>query len=427
MDRRNFIEGLTASFCGSGSGLLAQLPGPPMLSAAVIARRGNGAIALRAVDGIALRPPGSPLQDRAFGYDDPFRVASVSKMIAATGFMKLVSAGAIDLDADVSEYLGEELRHPAFPGIAITSRMLLSHCSGIRNGADYPVPFGASLLGRLTRAAQEADYGGWFSPATERPGFFFAYSDTNFALLAQIMERVSGVRFDRFMRDSIFAPIDLDVGYNWSGVSQPKRNRAAAGARWIDGALTPQIDSSPPRAPEVALFRPEYDARAQESDYRLGANGFSFAPQGGLRLSVKDMDRLVRVYAQGGVHGGKRICDTETLSLMTAAAWRFDPALANGSTENGFHQSYGLGVHCPMGRNGVGAGDRFFGDETRDWRGHFGDAYGWMAGLFWNVRDRRTLVYAINGMPEFDRARAQRSALTAPEEAIVDMALAAFR
>jgi len=70
-------------------------------------------------------------------------------------------------------------------------------------------------------------------------------------------------------------------------------------------------------------------------------------------------------------------------------------------------------------------GDAFFGPGTGAWRGHSGDAYGWMTGLFWNRRDGRTLVWAVNGMPEMDRPPAKGSALTAPEEALLALALGA--
>jgi hypothetical protein len=49
-----------------------------------------------------------------------------------------------------------------------------------------------------------------------------------------------------------------------------------------------------------------------------------------------------------------------------------------------------------------------------------------MTGLLWNARTRATIVYALNGMPEEDRPQAQRSALTAPEESLVAMGLAAL-
>src|SRR6185312_14055736 len=100
-----------------------------------------------------------------------------------------------------------------------------------------------------------------------------------------------------------------------------------------------------------------------------------------------------------------------------------DPAHPNGEIGNGLVQGYGLGCETPLGCPGA-TGDRFFGPDTTDWRGHFGDAYGWITGLFWNRRDGRTLVYAINGMPETGRPPARNSSLTAPEETLIGLALA---
>ncbi|MBP9535909.1 MAG: serine hydrolase, partial [Pseudoxanthomonas sp.] len=59
---------------------------------------------------------------RPVSADDPVRVASISKLVVAIGVMRLVEAGALDLEADVSTALGWELRNPAFPDTAITLR-----------------------------------------------------------------------------------------------------------------------------------------------------------------------------------------------------------------------------------------------------------------------------------------------------------------
>jgi CubicO group peptidase (beta-lactamase class C family) len=410
--RRAFGQKLLGALLNRGSSLLQSMPG--MLSAGFIARRGN--TVRRRAEGQALTHG----RWRNFELDQPFRVASVSKMVTATGFMSLVSQRRIDLDADISRYLGETLRHLAFPETAITSRMLLSHTSGLRNGMDFPVPFNRPLLARLRTASEEENYSGWFAPAGEPPGRWFSYSDTNFALLAQIIERVTQVRFDRFMRDTLFEPLNLDIGYNWSGVSQIKRNRAAAACRWEDAAWTPQVDGAPPRAPDVALYRGENNDAATEADYSVGLNGFAFAPHGGLRLSVADMDRVARFYLDGARFAGEG-----SLALMSTPQWTFEPNAPNGNTERGWYQSYGLGVHVALGRDAPGAspGDNFFGAGTPQWRGHLGDAYGLMTGLFWNARENTTLVWAINGMPEMDRPPGSRSALSGPEESVVDAGL----
>lgn len=66
----------------------------------------------------------SGLADRATGRavtaDDPARIASISKLVVALGVMRLVEAGTLDLDGDVSHWLGWRLRNPAFPDRAIS-------------------------------------------------------------------------------------------------------------------------------------------------------------------------------------------------------------------------------------------------------------------------------------------------------------------
>jgi len=399
IERREFLEGVAGL-------VLADQVVPAahsMLSSGYIIRSGGRVRGM--AEGRALGPDG---RFRSFTRRRPFRVASVSKMVTAFGFMTLAMRGDVDLDADVSAYLGETFRHPSHPGQPLTPRLLLSHTSGLRNGDDFPVPFNQSLLGRLRHAASEASFGGWLAASEQSPGQWFAYSDTNFAVIAQIIERVTSRRFDLFMREALFAPLGLDIGYNWSGVSQRKRRLAAAGCRWDGSAWRAQVDAHPPPAPEPALYRAEGDVALTVADYRLGENGFAFAPHGGLRLSLGDMDVLAQLFAAA-----------PEARTQAGAAWMFTPEAVNGETADGFYQAYGLGTQVPLGRSE----DAFFGPDSGEWRGHCGDAYGWMTGLWWNTRARATLVYAINGMPEENRPQSARTALTEAEQALIDRAL----
>ena len=76
---------------------------------------------------------------RPFALDQPFRVASISKLVAASVFVPLALKTGLNLDGDASDHVGFRLRHPAHPDVAITPRMILSHTSGLRNGKTYPV------------------------------------------------------------------------------------------------------------------------------------------------------------------------------------------------------------------------------------------------------------------------------------------------
>ena len=420
--RRAFSQGLAALLCsaaaradaGALEAVLNPPGGPPMASAGVIARRGDGRISLRAAAGQAFGPAGP----RPFALDQPFRVASVSKMVATSVFLPLALRTGLDLDGDASELVGFRLRHPAWPDTAITPRMILSHTSALRNGRSYPVPLGRRLAEAFQPGGRHYDDGAWFGPPDRRPGDVFAYADVNFALVAQMLEKRACERFDIVMRDALFRPLGLDIGYNWAGVSAAKRARAAAAVHWEKGQWAMQVDAAVPPFPKAAFTRAPEAAGLEAEDYKIAENGFAFSPQGGLRLSLDDMDVLARLYAAGGRWKGRQLIPRAALAAMQTRAWSFDAARANGETVDGFLQGYGLGCEAPLGRPGPG-GDAFFGPDSGDWRGHFGDAYGWITGLFWNRRDGRTLVYAINGMPEMGRPPAKGSALTAPEEALL--------
>ncbi len=73
------------------------------------------------------------------------RVASISKMVMAIGFMQLVETGKLDLDADISKVLGWSLRNPNFPDTPITARQLLAHTSSLRDADKYWLPAGADI------------------------------------------------------------------------------------------------------------------------------------------------------------------------------------------------------------------------------------------------------------------------------------------
>src|SRR5688500_10341607 len=82
---------------------------PSIVSQTGVAFDRNGEVSAFA-DGFA-----DPAARRPITPDDPVRIASVSKVGVAIGVMKLVEAGKLDLDSDVSAKLGWQLRNPAFP------------------------------------------------------------------------------------------------------------------------------------------------------------------------------------------------------------------------------------------------------------------------------------------------------------------------
>src|SRR5690242_15363225 len=176
---------------------------PPVQTEVGVAFDRHGEIASFA-DGLA-----DPQSGRRVTADDPVRVASVSKMVTTIGVMKLVEQGKLDLNSDVSRWLGWSLRNPSFADRPITLQMLLSHTSSVReHDDDYVIPLGGSLQ------AVMADPKNW--DAVHGPGDgYFAYVNLNYPIVGSIIEHVTGERFDIWMRRNILEPMKLDACFNW--------------------------------------------------------------------------------------------------------------------------------------------------------------------------------------------------------------------
>ena len=312
----------------------------------------------------------SGLADRARGrpltIEDPVRIASISKLVVALGVMRLVEEGKLDLDRDVSDYLGWTLRNPAFADGAITLRHLLSHRSSIRDEVDYAIPLGRTVRETMADAAA-------FDP-DHPPGAFFRYSNLNFPIIASVMERVTGERFDRLMARLVLQPLDLDACFNWTTCSDSAVARAVT-LYAPDGNVI--RDDLGGRHPDCPVLAPEGAACALET-YRPGDNGALFSPQGGLRISVADLASLGRLVLNGGWHEGRRFLSYAGLRQLFTLHWRFDGT--NGETDQGFYCGYGLAVQILPTRR-PGCSDDLFA-TGREMVGHAGDAYGVRSGLW---------------------------------------------
>ncbi|WP_244181870.1 serine hydrolase domain-containing protein [Blastomonas natatoria] len=317
------------------------------------------------VTGLAHRPT-----MRAATLDDPVRIASISKLAVGVAVMRLVDKAVLDLDRDVSLYLGWRLVHPQFPTQKITLRLLLSHQSGLKDDAGYFIPLDASLAELL--AKPEA----W--DATHAPGAYFRYANVNFPVIAAVMEAASGKRFDRIMTEEVFEPLAIPACYNWSGckdgagrgaITLYRPDGSVARDHWID---------DPDQCPTMASS----DNRCDLDLYQTGKNGSAFAPQGGLRISAGGLARLGQML----LNGGDGLLTPESFAELTRAQWRFDGS--NGDDDRGYFQAFGLGVQ------------RIEKPDGSVWIGHPGEAYGLRAGLWVNRASGEGVVRISTGHAE---------------------------
>ena len=126
---------------------------------------------------------------------------SLSKQFTAFALAKLAEAGRLSPEDDVRRYIGELPNY----GATIRVRDLLNHTSGIRDYLSMIALSGRDPEGRVSRVAalnlivrQRA--------LNHSPGSTYSYSNSNYFLLALIVERVTAMPFAHYMRDSVFLP-----------------------------------------------------------------------------------------------------------------------------------------------------------------------------------------------------------------------------
>lgn len=383
----------------AGRGRTAATPGIAGLAVVVADRRG-------VVRAEALGD--AVIGQRPLTVDTPMRVASISKAVVAIGVMRLVEQGRLDLDGDVSKWLGWRLRNPAFREIKVTLRQLLSHTAGIDDAAGYRLPLGKSL---------QADMPAHWSAAA--PGTRFSYANLNYGIVATVMEAVTHQRFDRLMTALVLAPLHLDAGYNWSGASDAAVARAAVLYRRgkdetaIDpaGPWVAQVDDLAGKRPACPVAT---DGGCDLDRYVPGTNGTLFSPQGGLRISALGLATIGRMLLGDGVVDGVRLLKPASVRALMTPVWREGQGAAD-DTYKGEMRCYGAGLQCLSGE--AGATDQPVAGAK--WWGHLGEAYGLLGGLWVDREHGRVLVYLITGTGD-DPARApHRSAFFGVEEALL--------
>lgn len=204
---------------------------------------GPGAALLVLRDGEAVVRRGYGMADLEGGVratpQTSFRLASISKQFTAAAVLLLAEDGALRLDHPVRRWL------PELPASAdaITLHHLLTHASGLIDYEDLMAPdataqvHDADVLRLL--AAQDRAY---FSP-----GIGYRYSNSGYALLALVVERASGLRYARFLRERIFDPLGMrDAVASEDGVSAVAHR--AYGYSRDNGGSWRRTDQSPTSA-----------------------------------------------------------------------------------------------------------------------------------------------------------------------------------
>lgn len=222
--------------------------------------------------------------------DAIFDLASMTKPIATgTSMMILVDRGLVDIDAPVARYLRE---YDTEEKREVTVRELMTHCSGLK-----------SYLSEDERAALAAEHGDP-CPAAMRdfilnlslthvpPGSLTVYSCLNAITCAQIVERVSGVPFDQFAQDNIFAPLGMrDTAFS------PGPN--------------PRVVPTTAESPTGEFLRGMVHDPIARMQGGVSGNA-------GLFSTAQDLSVYCQMLLEGGEREGVRILSPEAAQLMTS-------------------------------------------------------------------------------------------------------------
>lgn len=183
-----------------------------------IAPNEAGAAVLVARDGKILFEKGYGLADleakRAITPTTPFRIGSVTKQFTASAILKLAEQGKLELSDPLSKY------YPDFPGGSeITLRHLLTHTSGLHSYTAQP-DFSAGVAKPVSSAELITSIQKF--PPDFAPGKKWAYCNSGYFLLGDIVEKVSGQSYDAFVRQTFFRPLEMATTGVYQNAAPPK-------------------------------------------------------------------------------------------------------------------------------------------------------------------------------------------------------------
>lgn len=220
---------------------------------------------------------------RAMEADTKIRVASLTKTLVGMITFRLAEEGKLDLDADISDYIGVEVRNPAYPDDPITLRMLLSHTSGLEN-ASY-----ADSLEKLQKKLQSA------STFTEnRPGDLFAYNNFGFGVIGSICELATGKTLNTLAKEYFFTPMGIDATLAPAELDESEKAVIYKADGSIGLSLTKQLEYG--IATEPVQHMKHY--------------------AGGLFISASDYAKLLTLLIADGVYDGERYLSAESVAEM---------------------------------------------------------------------------------------------------------------
>lgn len=279
------------------------------IPAAVVAIIKNGRVLYAKGYGNANIESGTPVDPAT----SLFRIGSTSKLFTWTAVMQLVEQGKLSLDGDVNSYL-KGFKIPDAFGKPVRIRDLMTHSAGFEDGAiGYLIVEDSSQVKPI-----DATLKAHIPHRVRPPGALASYSNYGAALAGLIVEQVSGVPFNEYIRRNILDPLNMQ----YATFEEP-----------LPAALKPY---------GVTGYARENGAYVAKPFEYVGG----FRPAGSGSMSALAMTHFMIAHLQDGQYGSARILKSETARLMHTRAFANDPhlpAMALGFYEQLFNGTRVIG------------------------------------------------------------------------------------
>jgi len=234
-------------------------------------------------------------QDIDLEADHLFLLASISKVITATALLQLYDQGLFSLDDAINDYLPFQVDVPG-QNTDITFKMLLTHTSSIRDGSAMDDQYYYGQDPENTLEYFLSNYlvpGGVYYHADENfyhfePGTKYKYSNEGNALIGLLVEHISGIEFNSYCKQNIFAPMGMTHTY-W------RLDEIAQNDAFI--------------VQPYEYWRGEYE--------EIEHYTFTDYPNGGLRSDCTDLFYLLKAFVNEGASNGYQLLKTETIDQMS--------------------------------------------------------------------------------------------------------------
>lgn len=277
-----------------------------------------------------------------------YRVASLSKPIVAMTVMKLYEEGKLDIDKDISDYLGFKVRNPKYPDIAITSRMLMTHTSSLLDSDRFNEATTASSDKKLRDILKDKK-----AYTSKKPGTTYSYTNLGIAVLACTAECAAGESFSDMAEKFIFDK----TGSKASFIAKNLENVGKTANAYKYGA---------------GLGRSADELMGTKLNDGIGTNYHVY--QGSLMTSATGYAEIISVLLNDGVYGEENVLSDKSVRQM----------LSEQFSDGEISQCLCL---------------QKFPDvvEGKSLYGHTGNAYGIFAGMVFDNDDKSGVVVITSG------------------------------